>query len=224
MTLDELTAVVRVNLFDRGTGLWADDAALKAKVNDAAALIGGLVASQQGAMMLRRGAWQVANSSGAKILALGESGQGTPLTVPIHRLLTAYLDPTPSGARTVLEIIRYEDLERRMPSAATAEPPVFAWNHTIGALWPADALTINFVYVGRLPRMAAGTDTPGQVNGAGQANLLPEPYHPLVSDWATVLALLAEARDPSGWLAAFQTHAQALGLDAPLTAKVSGEG
>ena len=82
-------------------------------------------------------------------------------------------------------------------------PACYLAGQSLVLITPGSNIPLRIDYVLALPDMAADSDTPGQRNGAGTANLLPEEYHAMIPAYAAVLALQGDNLDASAWKETF---------------------
>lgn len=109
-----------------------------------------------------------------------------------------------------LEIVDYAHRHFNVPKAATKQPSVWLHNGAIGLNRPEDGLTITVAYWPAIREMAADGDTPGENNGNGTANLIPEQAQHLITSFAAVLALASENAEIQAWQAVYEQQLAAI--------------
>lgn len=117
-----------------------------------------------------------------------ELGTITP-TYPPYKILWAR-----SAGNDALSVVDYGEVGNKFKGSAQSAPAISINQDDFVLVEPTSGnYTIH--YVPFFPNMIAGTDTPGQFNGAGTLNLLPQQYHPYIVTYAALLALASENRE-----------------------------
>lgn len=210
MTFLTLKAAVRAQLLD-ASGASPDywtDARLDPIVNAAMQNVANAMMSQNPAYFHVEADVTIANPDS---LPWVTAAFAAPYTT-VRRIVNAYVKGY-TGSAGFIDVTDLASAHRVVRGAALLEkPPIFLSGTTIGFVYPKNAIEVHVSYVAEIPYMTDATDTPGQVGGAGTANLLPVGFHHLITDYATIVCLAAMSLPTTVWQGLLIQEAQLLGL------------
>lgn len=122
-------------------------------------------------------------------------------------------DHPAAGDWSELKLIHFEDRGKYAGTSASDLPVGYVFGQGIELVKPSPNLLITMDYEQQVPFMFTDSDTPGQTNGLGTANLIPEDYHHLIVITAAVWVLAAENSSAlAGAVAIYRDMQQQLGL------------
>lgn len=111
---------------------------------------------------------------------------------------------TPPDDDPSLKVVDYDSTKAEIRGAPLDKPAVFTFNGQFGFVKPKNQIAVKVTYVPGLSNMELDSDSPGQSNGTGTANLMPEEAQVLIPSTAAVLRLIAENSDATQWRAMLQ--------------------
>lgn len=197
MTLSELRAQLRDNLFDDGAAL--TDTQATRFVNAAMQHIINWASAAEPSLLAYRWTGTIANPGFVNLRVLV-----TPTVyTKVRRILEAERTNLSGDDAPGLEIIEFSATRAALRGSPQTKPAVFLYGQQLGFLEPDNNIGVRIEFVPYVPDMTASTDTPGQAAGIGTANLLPVSHQFLIPTYAAILALTAEARDTRDWQAIY---------------------